>query len=236
MTLNALRFFPRQLRDTLLTRGAAMLVIATLLLLPPLLTDFSGRPVAPDWKQILGRTLEESTLFLTLVATYGIIGEDVRRGYFRLVFSKPVSPVWYYLQAFVAAWLALLAVQFVSVAVFAAVREPVWPAKSIVLSWQQFLIVGAIVFALSRVTRLDWLLGVLLVILGTTLRGAYPPSESLRGKVLNVLLPPVHLFQSGAFPEGPDLAHTAWLTGYALLAIAVGLVLVRTVPFGTERT
>jgi hypothetical protein len=236
MIIYALRFFPRQLRDMLFTRGAAMLVIVAVLVLPVLLIDFAARPGEVDWKAILSSNLGDMTLFLTMVATYGIIGEDVRRGYFRFLFCKPISPLWYYVQAFVAAWIAFFAVQLVVIGIFAVAREPVWPGQALVRSWGEFLLLGAIIFGLSRITRLDWLLGILLVVLGPILRTAYPASESLRGKLINAVMPPSHLFDRQLFPEGLAWPQVAWLLGYAGLALALGLFLVRAIPFGTERT
>ena len=235
MIIHALRFFPRQLRDVLLTRGAAMLVIAVVLMLEPLLNDYSRLPRQPDWVAILSNGLDGMTLFLTMVAAYGIIGEDVRRGYFRFLFCKPISPLWYYMQAFAVAWIAFVVVQLVVIGVFAVVREPVWPADALVQSWGKFLLLGAIIFGISRISRLDWLLGLLLVVLGTVLRAGYPASESLRGKMINIAMPPSHIFDRQFFPEGLEWPQVAWLLGYSGLALAAGLVLLRVIPFGTER-
>jgi uncharacterized membrane protein len=212
-----------------------MLVIAMVLMLPILLVDVRPRPDQPDWHELLSGSLDEMTIFLTMVATYGIIGEDVRRGYFRFLFCKPISPVWYYLQAFVAAWIAFAAAQLVAIGVFAVVREPVWPSQALVESWGGVLLLGAIIFGLSRFTRLDWLLGLLLVVLAPVLRAAYPASESLRGRFFDIVMPPSHLFNRQFFPDGVDWPQVSWLVGYAGLALAAGLVALRLIPFGTER-
>ena len=74
-----LKYFPRQLRDMVLTRGAAMLVIGVVFSLPPWL----ARPNVPDLdlSQLLASSMIGMASLLTLVATYGIVGEDFRRGY-----------------------------------------------------------------------------------------------------------------------------------------------------------
>lgn len=234
--MRSFAYFSRQLRDMLLTRGAAMLVIAALLMLPVLLTDFS-RTRNPDYEAMLASTINGMMAFLIMVATYGIVGEDVRRGYFRLLFSKAISPVWYYGQALVAAWVGYATILLTVVGAFALFKEPAWPTNALIDAHFAFLLLGGMIFGLSRFTRLDWLAGLVLMILGDVLRDAYPASESLRGKIFNVVLPPSHLDVgdffgvSGTVHAGPML----WYVSYAGLFIILGLAAVRFVPFGTAR-
>ena len=234
MTATLLQYSPRQLRDMLLTRGAAMLVIAVVFSLP----IFMGAvPIAQRGAAaVLDGTLRAMSPFLVMVATYGIIGEDVRRGYFRFLFAKPISPVWYYAQAFLAALIAFLAAQVIVVAVFALAVEPAWPERWLLERTAFFLGFGSVIFALSRVLSIDWLIGLLLFIVGQGVRYWYPVSESLRGKVLNVVFPPSHLMGSSLFAVGGiEWGHVAWVLGYAAMCFAIGLSLVRFMPFGTQR-
>ena len=234
MTATLLQYSPRQLRDTLLTRGAAMLVIAVVFSLPILMGAVRIPPSGAAL--LLDGTLNAMSPFLAMVATYGIIGEDVRRGYFRFLFAKPISPVLYYAQAFLAALIAFLAAQLIVVAVFALAVEPAWPDRWLLERTAFFLSFGSVVFALSRVLRIDWLIGLLLFIVGQGVRDWYPVAESLRGKVFNVVFPPSHLLGSSLFPvEGIAWGHVAWVVGYAAMCLAIGLSLVRFMPFGTQR-
>ena len=234
MTATLLQYSPRQLRDMLLTRGAAMLVIAVVFSLPILM---GAVPIPQSGAAaVLDGTLTAMSPFLVMVATYGIIGEDVRRGYFRFLFAKPISPVWYYTQAFLAVLIAFLAAQLIVVAVFALMVEPAWPERWLLERTVFFLGFGSVIFALSRVLSIDWLIGLLLFIVGQGVRDWYPVSESLRGKVLNVVFPPSHLMGSSLFPvEGIEWGHVAWVLGYAAMCFAIGLSLVRFMPFGTQR-
>ncbi len=234
MTATLPQYFPRQLRDMLLTRGAAMLVIAVVFTLPILM---GAVRIPPNGAAVLlDGTLSAMSPFLVMVATYGIIGEDVRRGYFRFLFAKPISPVLYYAQAFLAALIAFLAAQLIVVAVFALVVEPAWPERWLLERTVFFLSLGSVIFALSRVLSIDWLIGLLFFVVGQGVRNWYPVSESLRGKVFNVVFPPSHLMESGLFPvEGIEWGHVAWVVGYAAMCLAIGLSLVRFMPFGSQR-
>ncbi len=230
-----LAYFPRQLRDIVLTRGAAMLVIAVMLSLPLLL---GAVPIAEDADvgALLGNTLQGTSAFLIMVATYSIIGEDVRRGYFRFLFSKPINPVLYYTQAFIAAAITFFAVQFIMVGLFAVVVQPAWPGLLFLEMIASFVLFGSVIFALSRVVRLDWLIGLFLFIMGSGIRNWYPPAESIRGKIFTVLFPPGHLLDNPLFPAtGVDWWHVAWVGGYAAICFAIGLSLVRFVPLGTQK-
>ena len=212
MTATLLQYSPRQLRDILLTRGAAMLVIGVVFSLPILMGAVRIPPNGPA--VLLDGTLSAMSPFLVMVATYGIIGEDVRRGYFRFLFAKPISPVLYYAQAFLAALIAFLAAQLIVVAVFALTLEPACPERWLLERTVFFLSFGSVIFALSRVLPIDWLIGLLFFVVGQGVRDWYPVSESLRGKIFNVIFPPSHLMESGLFPvEGIEWGHVAWVVG-----------------------
>jgi hypothetical protein len=233
--MRSLAYFPRQLRDLLVTRGAAMLIIATMVSLPVLLSDYG--PAQMDWQLLLSRTLNGMVAFLIMVATYGVIGEDMRRGHFRLLFSKPISPVTYYGQAIVAAWIGFSLTLLVVIGVFALVREPVWPTDALVEAHMGFLLLGGIIVGLSRFTRLDWVVGLLLMIFGDVLRDAWPAADSLWGKLVNVAMPPSHLEVADYFPAtgGFEIGPALWIVCYAGLFIVAGLAAVRFVPMGSAR-
>lgn len=229
-----LKYFPRQLRDMLLTRGAAMLVVGVIFSLPAWLVE--GAVANADAAAVLRGSLSGMSAFLTLIATYSIIGEDVRRGYYRFLFAKPISPVQFYAQSFVAALIAFLTVQLMIIGVFALVVEPVWPEGVLRETSAIFVLLGSVIFALSRATRLDWLLGLTMFILGNGVRTWYPPAEFLRGKILNVLMPPSHLLEPVLFsPDGIDWGNVTWVGGYSAVCIAIGLSLVRFVPLSSGR-
>lgn len=229
-----LRYLPRHLADHLLTRGAVMVVVGIVFLLPFLL-GAEGVPRGAASRRMLEQSLGNVAPFLTLIATYGIVGADIRHGYYRFLFSKPLRPVAYYGLAFGVALTGFLVATTVLIGVFAVVLTPVWPAGDAFGDWVlQFLLLGALVFVFSRFTRLDWVLALFVLILGEVARGRWPAEESVLGTVLNVLLPPRG--PPTYFPDGsPAWGDIGWTAGYAALMVALGLLAVRYVPPGEGR-
>ena len=228
-----LRYFPRHLADHLITRGIVMFLIGAVMLLPFLLVP--DGETAMSGAELVRQSLSGITPFLTLVATYGIVEQDVRHGYYRFLFSKPVSPVGYYGASFLASAISFLVIVSLMIGLIAIVREPVWPGGlGIADLTLMFLLLGALVFAFSRFTRADWVLGIVLLLIGSAARRRWPPDESALGAVLNVLLPPDT--PRTFFPGGrPDWSDIGWTLGYAAVALAAGLLAVRFMPFGEHR-
>ena len=87
-----LSYVPHMLRDHLMTRGGAMAVIAAVFVLPLVVTLAQVTDVTPEALHGQGVALTLGlTPFLTLVATYGLVGHDFRLGSYRSLFSKPIS-------------------------------------------------------------------------------------------------------------------------------------------------
>ena len=234
-------YVPLMFRDFLLTRGAAMVVVLLTFVLPPLLID-GGRPSTPEQQRIMALgILQDISIFLTLIAAYGIAGNDFRTESFRVLFSRPVSVVAYYLASFLCALTAFWLVTGLAVFVYLMAEVDAWsPPVFLDLSFQ-FLLLGSVIFAFSRVTRLGWIVGYMFFVLGAPMREAYPASESWYGAVYNVILPPSQLLQpagrgsarelSALLPSmGPEWWDMVWVGGYSLAALMVGLILLRVVP------
>ena len=210
MNVTVFLYFPRQLSDLLLTRGAAMLAVGIMLTLPLLLVPEAAEET--ELAPLVGALLRSSSFFLIMLATYGIIGGDVRQGNFRFLFTKPIDPVLYYAQAFLIALIAFLAAELVLIGGIALVREPVWPGRALLDTTALFFLLGSMIFALSRVSGLDWIFGMLFIVLAAPVRTRHPASESFMGKVFNVLLPPGHLFDPALFSvDGVNWGHVTWV-------------------------
>ena len=83
-----LSYVPHMLRDHLMTRGGAMAVIAAVFVLPLVVTLAQVTDVTPEALHGQGVALTLGlTPFLTLVATYGLVGHDFRPGSYRSLFS-----------------------------------------------------------------------------------------------------------------------------------------------------
>jgi len=233
---NALRFLPRQLADHLVTRGVAMAVVGLVLMLPLLSTLHLGAHVTPEQVDLaFGQALRAGAPLLTLVATYGIVGADARQGFYRFLFSKPVSPTAYYASAFVVAGMSFVVVELVLAGVFALLVGPTWSTTVLLDAAVGFVLLGAIVFAFSRFTRLDWLVAILVTAVANFARWKYPPHDSTLGAVLNVIFPPTGT--KTYFPEGmhPAWGPLAWALGYAAVMLAIGLSAVRFLELGSNR-
>ncbi len=228
-----LRYLPRYLADHLLTRGAAMLILGAVLSLPVLLGAGGPRTDPEALRRLLVQVLGNITVFLTLVATAGVVGADIRQGYYRFILSKPLSAVAYYGVAFGATLVSFLAVLLAFTGIFAVVRGPMWPGLRPFADWSiTFMLLGSLVFACSRFSRLDWLFAMFAFILGDLVRSRWPASDSIAGAVLNVLLPPGRHASYFAAGGAPLWGHVSWALGYAAVMLALGLLTVRHLPPG----
>jgi hypothetical protein len=236
--MNAMvRYLPRLAADYLLTRGGMVLAVGVALLLPVLVTTRIASPevVTPEFlRTALGSFLQNVLTFLVLVAAAGLVGNDVRQGFYRLLFAKPVSPTSYYAAAFGVMLTGVFVVMLLLTGLYALVATPVWPGRALADVMVRALLLGGLVFAFSRFTRLDWLLGFFVLLLGGLLRTQFPRDESAAGAVLHVLLPPD--LPASLFPAaGPLWGPIAWAVGYGLLGLGAGLAAVRFVPLGAGR-
>jgi hypothetical protein len=230
-----LRYLPRYLADHLLTRGAAMFVVGAALGLPVLLAAGTQRTDPEALRALLVQVIGTTTVFLILIATAGIVGGDLRQGYYRFILSRPLSPVAYYGLAFAASQLSFLAVLFAFTGIFAVLRGPIWPGLRPFAGWSiSFVLLGSLVFVVSRFSRLDWLFGIFALMLGEVVRDRWPPDGSIPGAVLNVLLPP-RVHDWFAADASALWGHIAWALGYAAVMLTLGLLAVRHVPPGEHR-
>jgi hypothetical protein len=175
------------------------------------------------------------------LSAQGLVARHRRRGYDRLVFARPLSPVRYYAQGFVLAGLggALLAVAIAEV--YAVAVHPVSVAGAaayVVLTW---LTVGGLAFLLSTLTVFHTPLLVLLVGAGLALDRYATGVRAAPGtpvvEVAQYLLPPGHVLValSGPFSRGlvPDLRALAWPVAFGVVCIIAALLLLRRRPFGS---
>ena len=236
-------YIPHMLRDHLMTRGGAMAVIVALFVLPLVLTLAQVTDATPEALRSQGVALTLGvTPFLTLVATFGLVGNDFRLGSYRPMFSKPISVPLYYAILFCCATVSFWLVQALLLIGLAAFGINAWDPGAWLEMSLTFALLGTLTFAISRVTRIDWLLALLFFQLAEPLRTLLPAAESIRGFLINVLFPPTQLFNlspgaraDGQFSAlissgGAEWASIAWLAGYATICFVIGLWVVRRVP------
>ena len=138
-----------QLRDYMMDRGLPTLIVCVLfgyLTLAPMLIGFRHQmatlppglivkyggvegaraALMRDINGVFLRTFLGVVVFLgALFATNGIVADDRKKGYYRFLFSKPVSPTRYYGQAFLVHWAGFLAVACLMGLIYGAFAAPI---------------------------------------------------------------------------------------------------------------
>jgi hypothetical protein len=241
-----------QLRDYLLDRGVATFLITALTgylgampIYAMLQQDFT-RPdlIAQYGSAAAARTAmahDATTVFLSgtvgvivflgaLLAMNGIVANDRKLGYYRFLFSKPMSPERYYGQAFAvhsAGWLFIVGML---AAVYGLFIHPLLSVALLGGLGLVYLCYAGIAFLLSATARWDWLSLVFVTVATTLLQQRFGTSSSPFAKLL-YLLPPLSETTGvyTALADGAPLPwhSVAWLGGYGALCFLAALVVLR---------
>jgi hypothetical protein len=221
-----------QFRDFVMDRGIAIILIGLLwgyVLIEPLRramgSAFSTGTSSPAWPLLV--TVSSSVVSLAvLIALNGIVSTDRKMGYYRFLFSKPVSRVAFYVQLFfvymtgVLAAMLLLALALRTVAPFFNVLNFILYAAII------YIAMGGIGFFISVATRFDWLTLAAVWLGSRVLRDIYGLKPGFSSKLVQ-LLPPVHKLNDVAqsMISGGTAAATdvVWLLAYGATFFALGL-------------
>jgi hypothetical protein len=225
-----------QFRDFVMDRGIAIVIIGMLwgyVLIEPMRRTmgaaFAVGPRSPAWPLVISVTSSIVSLAV-LIALNGIVSTDRKMGYYRFLFSKPVSVVAYYAQLFFVYMVGVL----VSMLLLSAVLHMIVPGFRIdyFLLYASIIYVamGGIGFFISVATRFDWLTLAAVWLGSRVLRDMFGNKPGWRSKAVE-LLPPVHklndvslsMITNGTAPTSDVL----WLLGYGALFFALGLLLLR---------
>ena len=228
-----------QTGDYFVERGASTALIASLLAL--LFVQTMRARFGPGWadgalgatlaRQALQQAMEPFAFVASLIAVQGIVANDRKFGYFRLLFAKPVGLRRYYGQLFVIHGVSLVALTGLLVGVYALTVHPTDPRPAMALVAIHFVALGGIGFLVSTLVRFDWVAMASVWALGQIVRGLYGDSRSVWYAVADAVLPPSTeidrveqaLFAGAPLPTRPVL----WLVGYGLACFAIGLYVVR---------
>lgn len=169
----------------------------------------------------------------TIVAANQVVSRDRTSGRFRLLFAKPVSTRRYYLQAYVvngALFLASAALLLAPIAtVLHAPSAAFWHALAILGA--AYLAIGGVCFLFSALTGLDWFFATALTFVEIVIHARFGSERWTRA------LPPFHLLtgQIDALREGrgADWGELAVLAMMGLLAVALGVWIIRRRPLAT---
>jgi hypothetical protein len=225
-----------QFRDFVMDRGIAILIIGLLwgyVLIEPLRralgAAFAIGPLSPTWPLVI--TVTSSVVSVAvLIALNGMVSTDRKLGYYRFLFSKPVSPVAYYAQLFFVYMAGVL----LSMLILSGLLHTVVPAFNIfnflLYAAIIYIAMGGIGFFVSVATRFDWLTLAAVWLGSRILRDLYGPRPGWRSKAVE-LLPPVHKLNDVSLSlitnRTVDASDVLWLLGYGALFFALGLLLLR---------
>jgi hypothetical protein len=168
-----------------------------------------------------------------LFATNGLVADDRRFGYYRLLFAKPVNVVMYYGTKFLVYGAGFLVIAAALLGLYTAAVEPFFPPAFLPTVALIYVALGGIGFLLSATFRFDWLS--LAVVIGGSevLWLLFRESGGWRASLLN-LLPPVHLldgvYQAVRAERALPAGDLVWLVAYGVACFAIGLWVVRRRP------
>ena len=234
------RYARWQLRDYFLSQGPGTLVVVLLAAYLTLMEIRTGAPVgsahglgdiAPETARRFFVQIAGFLVFLgALFATNGIVANDRKFGYYRFYFAKPVSPPAFYGALFGVNALGFLIVAHVLWLAFVVVVAPIGGRYFTLVVLGLYVGYAGIGFLLSALSRFDWLSLLSVVLAAQFAWGMWADATGVRGALVH-LLPPVHLatplFVAVANDGAIPWREFAWLSGYGLVCVVLGLVVLR---------
>jgi hypothetical protein len=243
-----------QVRDYLVERGTPTLLIATLfgymvggpmvaaaharleLMSSTALARAGGLEAARSvmvgeiTRSVLTLLLGNLVFLGALFAMNGLVANDRKQGFYRFLFSKPVSPARYYGQAFALHWAGFLFVLTLLGLLFHAVVGPVLSLQLYEAVALMYLCYAGIAFALSAAARWDWLSLVAVTVAATYFWTRFGESRGATAGLL-YLLPPLHrtseVYSAVAAGAGLPWPLLGWFAAYGAASVAIGLVVLR---------
>jgi hypothetical protein len=165
-----------------------------------------------------------------LFAMNGVVANDRKFGFYRFLFAKPVTPAAYYGAEFVVCGAAFLALSALVTALWGAIMEPVLSLPLLIAVTAGYLCYAGLGFALSALSRWDWLSLVAVAGAADVLWRLYGSSTSSLAVLLR-LLPPVHrtadVYARAANGMALPWHSVLWLAGYGTIAFIAGLAILR---------
>jgi hypothetical protein len=225
-----------QFRDFVVDRGIAILIIGLLwgyVLVEPLRramgSAFAMGPTSPAWPLLV--TVASSIVSLSvLIALNGLISTDRKMGYYRFLFSKPVSPVVYYAQLFLVYMLGVIAAMLVLSGILHTIVPGFHIVNFLIYTALIYVAMGGIGFFISAATRYDWLTLAAVWLGSRVLRDVFGARPGISGKLVQ-LLPPVHKLSdvaNGMITNGSaPTSDVLWLLGYGAVFFFLGLLVLR---------
>jgi hypothetical protein len=233
---NLRRYAFWQLRDFVRDRGYAILLVGFLIgftIVAPV--RGMGRTIDPTLaKSLLIAVLSQVSFVLAFITLNGIVSTDRKLGYYRFLFSKPVSIPAYYVQLFFIYFAGFLIAVAILLGLFTFFTSPIDIVRPLLFCALVYLSLGGIAFLISTLFRYDWPILAGIFLGSAILHQMWQYHEGWRRLVLSVL-PPVYRLTE-ALPnivnQRPvDTNGVLWLLGYSAICFAGGLYVLRRRPF-----
>jgi len=242
-----------QIRDYVINRGAPTLIVALLFgslgvftMLakvnspegpPPYLVRQHGTVEAArqamlhDASMGLVATFIGIYVFLgALFGMHGVISNDRKLGFYRFLFAKPVAPSALYGVEFAVNGACFLVLTLALALLYGAVVEPVLSASLLAVAAAGYLCYAGLGFALSAISRWDWISLVAVAGAADVLWKLYGHSSSPFAALLR-LLPPLHrmaaVYSAAAHGLALPWHSLLWIAGYGAVAFVAGLAILR---------
>jgi hypothetical protein len=190
----------------------------------------AGDPAAQLASMLMERVVAPYLPLFVLLAINRIVSADRKMGYYRLLFSKPLSIATFYAQRFAVHLAGLAACVFILCVLVRMGGVPITVGGIVVYTIILYIAMGGVGFLLSIVTRFDWpaLLGAWYgaSVLHTIVNFRWPSWEpAIR------VLPPSWLVDEvrNTLLRGdvPSFGTLTWLLGYGIGCCVLGLFLLR---------
>jgi hypothetical protein len=240
-----LSYTPWMLRDYLTNQGPATLIVVLLIgymAVMPILdgpVDVALGSVPPEMAHRILLAILPAFAFLgPFFATNGIIANDRKFSYYRFLFSKPLSPIAYYVTAFLVYGIGVFVVTFALMGIWALAVRPMFPGTMLVVVAIMYMAFGGIGFLLSAAWRFDWLSLVTVLLVASVAWEQWGDAQGVLHLPL-YLLPQVHrasdiyamvVPRPNAVTPWPAIL---WLGGYGFACFVLGMVVIRKRPLGT---
>lgn len=233
---NLRRYALWQIRDFARERGVALLLVGVLLGFTVVAPARAMGVLGQEGMvlRVLSAVLQQVAFIASFITLNGIISNDRKLGYYRFLFSKPVSIPAYYAQLFVVYFTGFLAACAILLGVFVIFARPVSPWGPLAFSALVFLSLGGISFLISSLFRYDWPILAAVILGSMVLQSLWQFREGWRRVVL-ALLPPLSKLSPALGDilnrNTVDTQAVLWLLGYSAACFAAGLVVLRRRPF-----
>jgi len=186
-------------------------------------------------KQLILVSLQQIVFICSFVALNGIVSNDRKMGYYRFLFSKPVSIPAYYAQQFLIYFIGFIAIMALLLGAFAVFIYPLSPVGPLTYCALVFLSLGGIAFLISSLFRFDWPILAAVFLGSALLHSLWQFDEGWR-KIVLAVLPPLNKLTTllgTILDRGTvDTNDVLWLLGYSLVCFLAGLFVLRRRPVG----